>query len=77
MCQYCQTDRDGYSSCLPRKGQGQVCIWKPALGTPQLEVSLANRKKLTVDIAFCPMCGRKLTAMLELQNKSKGYQSYR
>lgn len=55
MCDYCTTDRDGYSVYLPREGTGNAHIRGSVI-----EVSGPNRTRLSIKINYCPICGREL-----------------
>ena len=58
-CEYCGTDRDGYSAYLPRVGTGNAHIW--GIGEKYaIKVSGPNKTKFEIPISFCPQCGRKL-----------------
>lgn len=59
-CPYCTEDKDGFTSLLPRLGKGKVSIRSHSFNGPVLEISLPYKERLTVPIAFCPVCGRKL-----------------
>ena len=60
-CDYCQGNRDGYISFLPKneKYDGNAIVHDGFFGSYIL-ISLPFKKKLKYDIKFCPMCGRKL-----------------
>lgn len=59
-CQYCHTDRDGYSKFLPRTGIGRVLIWNSPILGPHIDVSGPHGCKFNIPIEFCPKCGRSL-----------------
>ena len=65
-CDYCQGDRDGYTSFLPKheKCNGNATIYDGLFGA-YLKISLPFKKELKYDIKFCPMCGRKLREKVE------------
>ena len=57
-CNYCQGDRDGFFSYLPKKeGKGTARIFPKR---ESLEVSTPHKNVVVYDIKYCPMCGRKL-----------------
>ena len=59
-CQYCHTDRDGYTTLLPRSGIGRAVIRSSPILGPHLAVSGPHGCKFNIPIEFCPECGRDL-----------------
>lgn len=57
-CKYCVTDRDGYSTYLPRIGRGNAHIRQSTIHGWVIDVSLPYKNCLTLKINNCPMCGR-------------------
>lgn len=60
MCEYCHSDRDGYSRLLPRIGKGNAHIQKGIDIGWIIDVSGPNYTSLKISINYCPKCGRKL-----------------
>ncbi len=62
LCPYCHTDRDGYTSYLPKVGIGNALIYKhPSIfGGWLIHVRGQFRAEMKIQIKFCPMCGREL-----------------
>lgn len=61
-CEFCQTDNEGYSTILPRKGIGRAYIMERFV--PHrfvLMVSGPHGTHFEVAIHACPMCGRPLS----------------
>lgn len=62
-CEFCQTDSEGYSTMLPRKGIGRAYIAERSVPHRfALVVSGPCKTEFEVEIHACPMCGRKLSA---------------
>lgn len=60
MCEFCTTDRDGYSRYLPHKGTGNAHIRVDLWEGPIISVSGPHHTSLNIPINFCPKCGRRL-----------------
>lgn len=60
-CEYCGTDRDGFSEYLPRVGKGNAHIWKSSIEGWIIDIRGPYRTGLTIKIDYCPKCGRKLS----------------
>lgn len=59
-CDYCQGDREGFVTKLPKtKGQGSAYIFDSFWGSV-LQIRLPFHKVNEYEINYCPMCGRKL-----------------
>lgn len=65
-CDYCQGDRDGWVSFLPKQGKanGNATVIDDFWGA-YLSINLPYKKQLKYGIRFCPMCGRKLREKVE------------
>ena len=59
-CEYCITDRDGYSTYLPRTGIGRAFILSQSILGPHIDVSGPHGCRFNIPIKFCPECGRSL-----------------
>lgn len=59
-CSYCDGDRDGYVSFLPKINKGFNASVHRVMNEPQLIVTGAHSKGV-FRINFCPMCGKALT----------------
>ena len=60
-CKYCEKDRDGYVSFIPKKkGNGKGYVWDA-----KLKVIAPYGNVIEYEMNYCPMCGRKLRERVE------------